>query len=214
MNISCRTFSCCALAAGILSSLAGALTAQERDFSELLDRLNAAELRIQELESRDVPQHLPPIGASGNYASFDSSFDASMAGRLNRLESEWAVLRAAEMDKDEKKDDYVAPTKPTFKIGGRVHLDHWAFPESSDGIGYFENPTTNVPAGTLAGDDPENRWLFRRVRLEMSGDVLETMVWRMQLDFHAPDSGEMKDVYIGWKELPYNQTLLLGHQKR
>jgi phosphate-selective porin OprO/OprP len=40
------------------------------------------------------------------------------------------------------------------------------------------------------------------------------MLWRIQLDFNTPEDPEYKDVYIGFKELPWNHTILVGNQKR
>ena len=62
--------------------------------------------------------------------------------------------------------------------------------------------------------DPQDRLFFRRIRLNFQGDVFETMLYRMQIDFNSPDAGEMKDMYIGFKELPVLGTLLIGNQKR
>lgn len=121
--------------------------------------------------------------------------------RLKTLESAWETFQAGE---DKKKA--VAGKKPTFQIGGRVHLDYWGFPQTTEAIDYFENPVT--------GTDVENRFLFRRIRLEMQGDIFETMLWRMQVDFNIPDEPQIKDVYLGFTELPWNQEFLIGHQKR
>ena len=48
----------------------------------------------------------------------------------------------------------------------------------------------------------------------MKGDVLETMLYKLEVDYNNPGRPEYKDIYLGWKELPYNQTILLGNQKR
>lgn len=96
--------------------------------------------------------------------------------------------------------------KPTLKINGRIHLDNWSFANDSEGIHFFENPDT--------GADPEDRVFFRRVRLKFEGDVNDNMLYRMQFDVHSPGEGEMKDIYIGFKDLPFLQKLLIGNQKR
>jgi len=101
--------------------------------------------------------------------------------------------------------------KPTFHIGGRIHADQLLFPESDPAIGFFENPVSSDPN---FGNDPDNAYLFRRIRLEMAGDLSESMFWRMQIDFAELDTIAMKDVYAGLKGLPWNQKLIAGHQKR
>lgn len=40
------------------------------------------------------------------------------------------------------------------------------------------------------------------------------MLYRMQIDFNSPEDGEMKDLYVGFKELPLLGTVLIGNQKR
>jgi phosphate-selective porin OprO and OprP len=50
--------------------------------------------------------------------------------------------------------------------------------------------------------------------MEISGTMPDNMVYRMQVDFGVPNEPQIKDVYIGFEELAYLQTLLVGHQKR
>lgn len=99
-----------------------------------------------------------------------------------------------------------APKLPTLEIGGRIHFDTWSFVNDSEGIHYFENPVTGV--------DPENRIFFRRIRLELKGDIWQNMIYRFQIDFNTPSAPEYKDVYIGFTELPVLQTLIIGNHKR
>lgn len=40
------------------------------------------------------------------------------------------------------------------------------------------------------------------------------MLFRTQIDFNNPRTPEIKDVYFGFNNLPHNQTLLIGNQKR
>ena len=99
------------------------------------------------------------------------------------------------------------PKEPvTLDINGRIHLDSWFFSDENEGIRFFENPTT--------GMNPEDRVFFRRVRLRFQGDIFEKMEYRMQIDFNSPEDGEMKDMYIGFKDLPLLRTLRVGNQKR
>lgn len=133
--------------------------------------------------------------------------------RLAKLEKGWAELDTAwdELKAAEKKKKDDDSKKPTFDIGGRIHADFWDFHEDSQGIGFFENPVAAFPA---FGQDPEDVFAFRRIRLEMDGDIPDSMLWRMQVDFNTPEDPEIKDVYLGFKDLPGNQTLLIGNQKR
>jgi phosphate-selective porin OprO/OprP len=130
----------------------------------------------------------------------------SFHDRLTGLERAW------QEDAKEDAKRWADPVAgPTLKINGRIHLDYWNFTHNSPGIGFFEHPDG---AAANFGADPEDRIFFRRIRLKFEGNLTETMLYRMQIDFNTPDSGEMKDMYIGFKELPILGTLLIGNQKR
>ncbi|TWT67049.1 Phosphate-selective porin O and P [Allorhodopirellula solitaria] len=121
--------------------------------------------------------------------------------RVGDLESSW------QKHQEKLEEESVAKKKkPTMKINGRVHLDNWNFLDSDPGVNYLEsgNPAVN----------PQDRWDFRRLRLSFSGEVPHNMLYRIQVDFNNPNSPELKDAYLGWNNLPNNQTLLLGNQKR
>ncbi len=121
--------------------------------------------------------------------------------RVDEMESSWEEHqeKLAKAASDKKK-------KPSYKLNGRIHLDNWYFMSGDEGVNRLE---TGDPT-----DDPENRWDFRRIRLTWSGEVPHNMLYRIQLDFNRPSEPEMKDVYLGFNNLPRNQTLLLGNQKR
>lgn len=118
--------------------------------------------------------------------------------RLETLEKAFADKVAA--------DKSAASKLPSLKISGRIHLDVWDFPHASPGIGYFENPTTGV--------DPESRIAFRRIRLTFRGDVTETIMYRFDLEFADPSNPQYRDAFLGFRDLPVFQTLLIGNQKR
>ncbi len=148
-------------------------------------------------------------------AALGSSQDA--AARLDELEQIFDE-RLKELEKQfesrleaEKEAKAAAKKKPTFKLGGRIHMDYWNFLDNEPGIGFLEN---SDPTAATFGDDPEDRFVFRRIRMEFSGDIPQNMLWRMQIDFNNPSSAEMKDIYFGWNNLPGNNTFLIGNQKR
>ncbi|HBE68271.1 MAG TPA: ATPase [Planctomycetaceae bacterium] len=149
-----------------------------------------------------VTEELPEDASSTN----DAASIAALEERLKELEDEYRNRSDAE-----KKAKSDAAKKPTFKLGGRIHMDFWDFMDSDPGIGFLENPVSTLPN---FGNDPEDRFTFRRIRMEFSGDLPSNMLWRMQIDFNNPSFAEYKDVYLGWKNLPGNHTLLLGNQKR
>lgn len=126
--------------------------------------------------------------------------------RVDELERE-----AEESRQEAEQEAEEAKRRPTFEYGGRIHLDYWDFFSDTPGIGFFEHPN---PGRRDFGTDPEDRVVFRRIRLELEGELPEDMEWRMQIDFNNPATPEYKDVYFGWNSLPANQTFLLGNQKR
>ena len=155
-------------------------------------------------------EELQPDGIDG---SGEAKTEETEPSAQEKLEERLSLLEA-KFEKDEKaaaEAKKAAKQKPTFKLGGRIHFDYWNFMENDPGIGFFENSN---PAAADFGDDPEDRLLFRRIRLEMQGTLPENMLWRMQVDFNNPAVAEYKDVYFGWSELPGNHTFLVGNQKR
>ncbi len=148
----------------------------------------------------------PLLTDQGAATSIDPEEFSTLTEDFEKLSGEWSKFQ-----KDEAKKKSDAAKKPTFQINGRIHLDSWSFLRESDGIGFFENPN---PASPDFGNDPQDRFVFRRIRLEMKGDILETMLYRIQLDFNNPAEPEYKDVYLGFQELPFNQFFIIGNQKR
>jgi phosphate-selective porin OprO/OprP len=132
----------------------------------------------------------------------DQESSPTLEDRLSELEDQWKEFQESQ-EADEAPEIL---KEPTIEIGGRIHLDSWTFADDSEGIHFFENPGTGI--------DPENRIFFRRVRLEIEGEVPINMVYRWQIDFNNPDLPQYKDMYLGWADLPYLQTLLIGNQKR
>lgn len=190
-------------------------------FDESNSRRDALDERIRRLESSlkrlererdDYRRRLKRSNSGGirqighSYFPDDDKKTSSDDSRLKKIED---YINKEKKAAAKKKAD--AAKKPTFKIGGRIHADYWGFPVSSSGIGFLEHPD---PTRADFGNDPENRFLFRRIRLEMRGDILENMMWRMQVEFDEPRAPEIRDVWIGFKNLPCNHELLIGNQKR
>lgn len=138
----------------------------------------------------------------------EESGDDDLTGEIEALSEKLAALQG---DWDDYQGDLKAEAaakkkKSSYKLGGRIHMDYWSFADNDDGINVIENEDANI--------DPESRFSFRRLRLELAGEVPQNMVWRMQLEASEPNSLQFRDAYIGWTNLPNNQTLLLGNQKR
>ena len=121
--------------------------------------------------------------------------------RVDDLESSWNDHQEALAEEKAAKKK-----KSSWKMSGRIHLDNWSFLDTDPGTNFLE---TGDPT-----DDPEDRWDFRRIRLEFSGRVPNNMLFRSQIDFNNPNSPEIKDVYFGFDGLPHNQQFWIGNQKR
>jgi phosphate-selective porin OprO/OprP len=104
----------------------------------------------------------------------------------------------------------VTPTlgssRSSMKLFGRIHLDYWDFAESDAAINVFESGDPN--------EDPQNNIEFRRARIGVSGDVDESMLYKIELEFGHPNAFAFKDLYFGFKDLPAGQRVLIGNQKR
>lgn len=90
-----------------------------------------------------------------------------------------------------------------MKVFGRVHVDYWGFLKDEDGIRALEN-----------GDDPEDAFGFRRMRIGVSGNVDDNMGYKIEAEFAAGNDFEFRDAYISFTNLPRLQTLIIGNQKR
>ena len=173
----------------------------EEEWDNLQQRLRDNEIRLQQLESL----RLPPI--DGGYPTgFSASRNAnagteSVDDRLKSIESD--LKKAAEKEQKKRSEDAL---KPTFRMNGRLHVDYWAFPETSPGANAFE---TGSPDNSI-----DDRFLFRRARIEMRGTIPDNMIYKLDLEFGTPNNPQFKDAFIGWTELPVLGELLLGNQKR
>ncbi len=157
-----------------------------------------------------------PVDSAAFYNVYsDGTKQLGTTERLEKLEAGYSELQA---NYDELSDDYAALKKrmkhlvssgtsgSTMRVVGRIHLDHWGFPNSSPGINVFEN---NDPAIS-----PQDRIGFRRLRFGVRGDLWKTMVYRIEMEFAGGDESEFRDAFIGVKDLPILQTVLFGNQKR
>jgi phosphate-selective porin OprO/OprP len=150
-----------------------------------------------------------------NQMANDLVADDPIAQRMDALEQNYTRLsddyRSLQNDYDDLKSSMTRFVHPghgdaTMKVGGRIHLDYWAFPASSPGIDEI------ATAGL--GDSPQDRIGFRRARFGVKGELLKTMQYKIEMEFAAGIRTEFRDLYIGMKDLPILRTLLVGNQKR
>lgn len=191
-----QSFAAICLTLGAISPLSAQQPTAE-EYRRLHDVVAQQEARLQHLEAN----RLPPIDGGVSY--YNVATNSAIESRLAELES---LVKA---DKGEGSGG----VKPSLKINGRIHLDWWDFMHDSAGVGFFEHPPGSMPAAAV-GTDPESRFAFRRIRLNFRGDLSEAMMYRFDLEFSEPGTPGYRDAWIGFRELPIFQTVLVGNQKR
>lgn len=128
----------------------------------------------------------------------------SFTSLIDRIEA----LEAAAVSKQRASDDVAEIEiikKPTITVFGRAMLDYWAFPSDSPLVNWVGGNYPNNPKPFLG---------FRRLRLGAKGLASENMEYKLQMEFAQPDAVTFKDAYLGWLNLPWNDKILIGNQKR
>ena len=145
----------------------------------------------------------------------EDSSESSLEKRLTNLEEKYDELSEnydslseanSELKAKIKHSAFTGHDGSTMKVRGRVHLDHWAFPGDSPGVNAFENGNPAI--------SPQDRIGFRRLRFGVAGDLWQTMEYRIEMEFANGINPEFRDAFLGWHDVPYLQTVLVGNQKR
>lgn len=134
--------------------------------------------------------------------------ESQLAERLATLEAKYGDLESAHESLEKSLKGYAKTghSGATMKVNGRIHFDMWGFPGDSPGVNGFETGDPN--------ETPQDRIGFRRIRIGAKGDLPYNMLYKLELELAGGEESEIRDVYLGWKELPFFQTLLIGNQKR
>jgi len=156
------------------------------DYLRMQQRLAEQEARLRQLET----VRLPPVDANPVFTN--SAFERRISS-LEGMVGDTNGLKPAN-------------NKPTQKWSGRVHFDYWGFPRVDD------LPNSFDPGSSATG--PPDFFGFRRLRIGVQGDITDTMLYKLEMEFAAPSDVTFKDAYLGWDELPLLHTVLLGNQKR
>ena len=166
----------------------------------LKEQLKRMELRLEELEN-DVEKKVAKTSSSSK-DSAKASEDVDK--RLKELEKGFE-----EQGESIEKIDSTIPglvhsghKKPKMTLFGRIHLDYWAFPDADEGI------------ETLEGEDPRDRVIFRRLRIGVKGDLNDNMFYKYEGEFAGGVATSYRDAFIGFKDLPLFNTVIVGNHKR
>ena len=155
--------------------------------------------------------------------------------RLRELENDFATSKAQEIADDakkvisdlkervkelestvEKNGESIGKNKDNFngflRVGhgadrkmtffGRIHMDYWAFPKADPAIETFE------------GENPQDRFNFRRLRIGVKGDLTNNIFYKYEGEFAGGRNPSYRDAFIGVNELPFLNTLIIGNHKR
>ena len=165
-------------------------------------RFDRLEQRVHELEIR----RLPPVYQETHFDRFANG--SSVADDLDDLSQSVADQGEAigSLGSDMKAKVNSGHSGATMKVSGRIHADYWAFPGDS--------PAINLLETNSAAMSPPDRFLFRRIRFGVAGDVTDNMQYKIEMEFAEGNNVEFRDVYLGFKHLPVLHTLLIGNQKR
>ncbi|MCA9173701.1 MAG: ATPase [Planctomycetales bacterium] len=173
-----------------------------------------------------VAERLPSIfdeaAADGGSGEGDEGGEANVADSLKSLDERLKKLEKSGKDVEGIKKDlgtltdefdefsgdksiaHSGSSKSTMKISGRIHVDAWGFPSNSPQIDQLEGG----PEG------PQARLNFRRMRFGVAGNLPSNMLYKIEMEFAGGVDSEFRDAYLGWKDLPIFQQVLIGNQKR
>ncbi len=97
---------------------------------------------------------------------------------------------------------YHSHKSPKMQFFGRTHIDYWSFPEADAGL---------FP---LEGGNPQDRIVFRRLRIGIQGALNDNMFYKYEGEFAGGGNVEYRDAYIGFENLAYLNTVVIGNHKR
>jgi phosphate-selective porin OprO/OprP len=192
---------------------------QSGDVQELLERLRAAEWRIEILESgrrlepppfAPAPPVSPAVPAPSEEAPAPNE-EAPAPEEEKEEKEEDSKLGDLEDELDEIKgrlDEFVIPgtDNSTMQIYGRVQVDAWGYPGDS--------PLVNLIGTGDPNTTEQNHFGFRRLRPGIKGKVNDLMEYRIELELSNPSNFQFRNVWLGFDDMFGVRQLLIGNQKR
>lgn len=171
---------------------------QDVDWKAEFEKL---EYRLRELEDDVVSQN---SGLSEDRVSRDD-FSESTTSELKELSKTVESLSKSVSKFEDTLPNLVFHRRkggPRLELFGRIHTSYFAFPDVESGI------------SPLFGGNPEDTFGFRRVRLGAMGDLNDNIFYRIQTEFADPNDFQFRDVFIGIRDLPLLNTVIIGNHKR
>ena len=173
---------------------------QDDEQLDLAEEFKKLEYRLRELED-DYSQH------SDDAVDDEKSTKKQSKGvdtSIKELQEDVESLTEAVDDIDSSLPGLVvhAHKNPKITFFGRVHIDYWAFPKIQPGI------------FALEPGDPQDRFNFRRLRIGVKGDLNDNMFYKYEGEFAGGNNPSYRDAYLGWKNLPFFNKVIIGNHKR
>lgn len=167
---------------------------------DLRDEIEKLKFRLTELEDDHVTLAEATRARQSDFDGTSQSVSETLEELGETVDSLGESVAAVEDTLPELV--YHGHKKPKLQIFGRIHIDYWAFPLAQDGI------------VALEGGDPEDRFNFRRMRVGVRGNLNDNMLYKYEGEFAEGNNPSYRDAFIGWTDLPFLQTVLIGNQKR
>ena len=163
----------------------------------------AAIVVLAGVESGRCQDTIPGEGSQSTFANFAAgkSIVDDLADLKATVEKNSESIES--IKGDVKKKINPGHSGASMKIVGRVHADYWGFPDVSPGAAALEG-----------GAGPQDRIGFRRMRFGVRGDLADNMEYRIEMEFAGGNRSEFRDAWLGFKNLPFFQKILIGNQKR
>ena len=172
----------------------------ETDVAALQETIEKLEIRLREVED-DVEERLEAAADPDEAAEQADSFEKRMAELEKGFEKSNKSL--AKVQDTLPGLLFHGHKNPKMQFFGRIHLDYWAFPNFDDGLIPLE-----------AGGNPQDRFNFRRLRIGIKGDLTDNMFYKYEGEFAGGNNPSYRDAYIGFKNVPRLNTVIIGNHKR
>ena len=167
---------------------------------DLEAQIKKMELRLRELEN-DVEKKLQEEPEADKKAEQEDKELTERMAELEKVFDEQAVA-VGKLEDQSSSLVYHSHKNPKLELFGRIHLDYWTFPKVDE---------TLFP---LEGGNPQDRFIFRRLRVGVKGDLTDNMFYKYEGEFANGSNPSYRDAYLGFKNLPLLNTVIIGNHKR
>jgi phosphate-selective porin OprO/OprP len=175
-------------------------------YATLGDRPQQEDDTEQQALAKTLDDHNQRLQAVEQFAQTlaEQQGETTFADRFNAVEGDVKSSLEQIGEVETSLDDYVLSGHGDnrMKLSGRIHIDYWHFMSEAAGIDVLE------------GEDPRDRFGFRRLRFGVAGDIDDNMFYKIEMEFAGGNDVEFRDAYLGFDHLPCLNTLTIGNHKR